>query len=408
LRQSLSFQVNPDTGLVSVIDTALNFDPGFPGLHGPSPLVTAVAYNNNVDGATQTTLYGFENSLLPNLITIGSVNGTPLGPGSGRVIFVGNTVSSADGEDLGLDIEGTSNTAFAAVRTQIGAIQFANTLQSIDLATGAATSLGTINTPGSALVRDIAVAPVPTVQFSVANFAVNEDVGNAVVTITRTGSALGMTTVRLTTSDPTGPGGATAGSDYTATTMDVTFAENETSKTINIPIINDTRAEGDETINLTLSNVSTGSALGSRSTATITINANDPDNIPPRVVSVVPVSIGFGRRRRVTGFVITFSEDLDPSRAQSLANYSVSEFFRSGRRTVPRPIIVTGAVYISTPHAVTLNLAGRRQFNLGGQITINGSAPSGLVDLAGNLLDGDNNTTPGGNAVIRLRRGGIV
>jgi hypothetical protein len=62
--------------------------------------------------------------------------------------------------------------------------------------------------------------------------------------------------------------------DYTAVTQTVTFANGDTAnKTVNIPIINDTTAEPDETVNLTLSNP-IGATLGIRSTAVLTIKAN--------------------------------------------------------------------------------------------------------------------------------------
>jgi hypothetical protein len=54
----------------------------------------------------------------------------------------------------------------------------------------------------------------------------------------------------------------------------VSFADGENSKTIRIPIIDDTFAEGSETFTVTLSNAS-GAPLGTQTTATITIADND-------------------------------------------------------------------------------------------------------------------------------------
>jgi hypothetical protein len=48
-------------------------------------------------------------------------------------------------------------------------------------------------------------------------------------------------------------GTATAGSDYTATSGNLVFAPGETSKTIGVPVVNDTAVEPDETFTLTLS-----------------------------------------------------------------------------------------------------------------------------------------------------------
>ena len=47
-------------------------------------------------------------------------------------------------------------------------------------------------------------------------------------------------------------GTAKANTDYTTTSTTVSFAANETNKTVNIPIINDTSAEANEAFTVTL------------------------------------------------------------------------------------------------------------------------------------------------------------
>ena len=44
--------------------------------------------------------------------------------------------------------------------------------------------------------------------------------------------------------------GATAGSDYTATSGTLSFAAGETEKTVSVPVIDDSHDEGDETLSL--------------------------------------------------------------------------------------------------------------------------------------------------------------
>ncbi|WP_306297041.1 Calx-beta domain-containing protein [Nostoc sp. C052] len=110
-----------------------------------------------------------------------------------------------------------------------------------------------------------------TLAFSRANFQVSED-GKAFVpvTIARTNGSDGNASVTLSLTDGT----ATASQDYIAQNFTVNFNLGETTKTVNIPIINDTLPETSETINLTLSNP-VNATLGTQATATLTILDND-------------------------------------------------------------------------------------------------------------------------------------
>ena len=77
--------------------------------------------------------------------------------------------------------------------------------------------------------------------------------------------AAGTVAVDYATSDGT----ATAEADYTATTGTLTFTAGQTSKTIAVPIVDDTVEDNGETVNLALSNAS-GAQLGdSQATGTI-------------------------------------------------------------------------------------------------------------------------------------------
>jgi CSLREA domain-containing protein len=111
----------------------------------------------------------------------------------------------------------------------------------------------------------------PTLQFSSAAFSVNENAGTAIITVTRANDLSVAATVNYATSNGT----ATAGTDYTATSGTLSFAIGDTSKTFPIPIINDSLDEPNETVNLTLSNVTGNAALGTPSTAVLTIIDDD-------------------------------------------------------------------------------------------------------------------------------------
>ncbi|MGK7940264.1 MAG: Ig-like domain-containing protein [Crocosphaera sp.] len=126
---------------------------------------------------------------------------------------------------------------------------------------------------------DITVMDVPngTFNLEVDTYSVNESDGILPVNITRTDSTLGEVSVNLTTSNGT----AIASQDYTGGTYTVTFADGETSQTVDIPIINDDLPEGGfnqdpETFNLTLTNPTGGAILGTDNTAVVNIIDDEP------------------------------------------------------------------------------------------------------------------------------------
>ncbi|MDI9640220.1 Calx-beta domain-containing protein [Oscillatoria amoena NRMC-F 0135] len=131
---------------------------------------------------------------------------------------------------------------------------------------------------GQSTVRLLAPGEVPVdpepepSTFSITDATVAEDVGNAVVTITRTGNTAIEEIVTFTTSDGT----ATADADYTPVTQTLTFAAGQTSATVNIPILTDDLVETDETVNLTL----TGAGGTTLDTGILTIQDSTVPPVP--------------------------------------------------------------------------------------------------------------------------------
>lgn len=89
---------------------------------------------------------------------------------------------------------------------------------------------------------------------------------NAPYTVTLSQASNQTVSVNYATSNGT----ATAGADYTAIIGTLTFAPGVTSQVLNIPILNDSLNEADETFTLTLSSP-TNAALGTQTAATTTI-----------------------------------------------------------------------------------------------------------------------------------------
>lgn len=69
---------------------------------------------------------------------------------------------------------------------------------------------------------------------------------------------------------------ATFGSDYTGINRNISFAGGDSAaKTISVPILQDTRVEGSESLGVRLANATGGAMLGSQARATLTITDDD-------------------------------------------------------------------------------------------------------------------------------------
>ena len=114
------------------------------------------------------------------------------------------------------------------------------------------------------------------IQFATDTFAISEGSGHIDVSVIRAGDASGTATVNFNTFDESQPGHASQKSDYEISLGKVTFNPGETSKTVRILIVDDNFVEGNEVVNLALSNpTGTGVGLGSPNQSTLTINDND-------------------------------------------------------------------------------------------------------------------------------------
>ncbi|MEG4283530.1 Calx-beta domain-containing protein [Microcoleus sp. A006_D1] len=147
--------------------------------------------------------------------------------------------------------------------------------ETVNLTLASPTGGATIGTQGSATLNiiDNDTLPPSSLQFSAPTFRINENgTPIAAVTVTRTGSNIGAVSATVSLADGT----ATAPADYTGTPILVNFAAGDSApKTVNIPIVNDTLFEGNETVNLSLINPTGNATIGTQSTAITTIVDND-------------------------------------------------------------------------------------------------------------------------------------
>lgn len=308
----LSLRVSPATGNLAGTDTAL----------APAGNVVAAAYTNSVAGANSTTLYDID-SASDSLVRQGGLGGSP-SPNAGALTTIG-ALGAAFGEDVGFDISGATNVAYATVQTAADTAS----LHRIDLSTGKASSGQLVGGVTATDIVDIAVdAQPPSVQFSGATFSAGEAAAKATVTITRTGNTDNASTVSYATS---ATGNATAGSDFTAiAATPVTFAAGETSKTFDVVLTDDAVVEDPETIGVALS-APTGASLGAPNAATINVFDNDPVAVAvpgPTTTVVVPGAVPPtpADTKRPVLFVLTSSSGKYGSISKGVrADYSCNE-----------------------------------------------------------------------------------
>ena len=103
-------------------------------------------------------------------------------------------------------------------------------------------------------------------------YRVGEADGLVTILVTRSGGSLGgPVSVDYATSDGT----ATAGADYAAAAGTLTFGPGEAGKSVTVDVTSDADHEGDEALQLKLSNATGGASLGSPAGATVTITDDD-------------------------------------------------------------------------------------------------------------------------------------
>ncbi len=385
----INLRINPTSGLVNA-DTALAYGAAPDRNAGKNPDIRDVAYSNNFAGATQTTLFAIDEATL-DIVTIGGPGGTP-SPNAGTLIspvdpapHFGNPLASHTGFDIAPD----------GMAYVVGVHPTERILATLDPVTGAGDSHGPIG-DGSIAIRDIAVAP--TISFSAQKFAIAEDGGNATITVKREGFVNLPASVAFTTHSDT----ASAASDYLTSSGVLNFlakvvatpADTVQTLTFQVPIVNDTVAEDDESLDLLLTGITAGSGIvGYPDSATLRINASDRlDKVGPQVEFIGLT----GPSRGISGAVVHFNEDMDPISVVNLANYKLTAFKANGGKKV---MPFTSAVYDPVGRKVTLSVAafGQTAFTRIG-LRVKGGA-GGVADLAGNLLDGDRNKLRGGDAV---------
>jgi hypothetical protein len=254
------------------------------------------------------------------------------------------------------------------------------------------TTQGTTQTPNPA---DIGLATVNvtytglrqagTIHFGSSSYSVNEDAGVAAIDIVRAGGTAGSFTIDFVSADGT----ARNGLNYTSVAGTVTFAEGQTTSTVNIPIIDDGVYDGNTTVNLYISNPTLAAPLGTPITSTLTIVNTDPYRTPPTVSRRAGL-VYFPNSRRVEAFQLTFNTPMAATAAENIQNYTV--FTPANRYQRKRTVAIAQAVLDPTGTVVTLYRLATDRTHLAKsvRIIVRGSPLTGLTDAVGTFLAGVN------------------
>lgn len=130
-----------------------------------------------------------------------------------------------------------------------------------------------------------AAHPAAVPSFAIGDATVKEGVGEALITVRKLGTAnANSSTLLLRTADGT----ATTATDYLGRSTVLTFAPTEKSKTIAVPIVNDTAPEPTETFGVTLTPGNNARLFDGHGVVTILDDDPVPPPPPPIVVPPAP------------------------------------------------------------------------------------------------------------------------
>jgi len=272
-----------DVGIVNVTvlpanNGEFNFSPQFYSPNEADGSVTlTVTRTGGTDGAV-TVDYGVVaaglNIKRPNGVVASATGGAACLSGSGvDYVTPSGTLNFSDG-----DSSKTINVTICDDQLFELTENFAVTLSN---AQGGAT----IGTTSAGSVNILDDDTQPSLQFSAANFDVNENAGTATVTVTRTGATEHVLSVNYSAvtggSATAGTCGAFSGNDFEPTSGTLNFAAGDNSETFDITICNDGLFEAsNETILIALNTQSAPALLGTPNSGTVTIIPNvDPPSV---------------------------------------------------------------------------------------------------------------------------------
>jgi hypothetical protein len=109
----------------------------------------------------------------------------------------------------------------------------------------------------------------------------------------------------------------------------------------------------------------------------------------------------FGIHMQPTVLAVSFNEPLDPTSAESLSNYKITD-------PAGRPVRISSAVFDTETNTVTLRPRERINLHHTYHFTVIGTGPGGVRNTKGLLLEETNNGTPDGNYTCTVNWRNVV
>jgi Calx-beta domain-containing protein/putative Ig domain-containing protein/SdiA-regulated protein len=250
------------------VNLALSQPTGGATLGAPSTAVLTIA-DNDTGGVLRfsAAAYGVSEGTASVTVTVTRTDGAASGVTVAYATSDGSAVAGSDYTAVsGILSFGAGQTSLKfTVPVLPDTLDEAN--ETVNLALSQPTGGATLVSPSTAVLTIEDNDTGGVLRFSAATYTVGEGSASVIVTVTRSNGAASGVTVDYAASD----GSGTAGSDYSATSGSLSFGAAETSKSFTVPILDDGLGEGNETVNLALSQPTGGATLGSPSTAVLTV-----------------------------------------------------------------------------------------------------------------------------------------
>jgi len=287
-----------------------------PGPNGTGTLAGVPPASGTANGTLQVTDGTYTTYQAVSLLLVPASGNTPpvIGTSSLPDAFVSVaysanvTASDADGHPITFTL-GTHPVWLALTDNGNGTALLTGTPDSTQSGNVAVTLSATDGLNSAQRNYTLTVRPRATVGFGSTGYSVSEGNATANLTVNRASGTYGAVTINYTTSNGT----ALAGSDFTAVTGMLNWADGDSvAKTISVPINNDAFTEGNESFTVTLSAL-TGIAEPGVLSATVTINDNDNNAAP--VVTIVSPSGSVGVLDRTDTLLLnaTIADDAKPA-----------------------------------------------------------------------------------------------